>query len=670
MAAALILSIILGLICQINGLDTDHWGTYFVTSFIRHSPGADYIIIITTREVSRVKITDHGSGYTNFVTIGANKSHAEVFNDTVIPVSSLEVIESMAISVESSVKVSVYGFSNFLRSSDGFLVLPVATLGTEYLAINYDQGFPQILVAAVENKTIVDIEMTVPNICLYNSTPQVFNIGEVFTFTMDEFDLIPVYCARDCTGMKITANKPVAVLSGNLCVKIPATSVCDHIAEMLTPTSEFGTLFIIVSPIGQDHISFFRVLALENETTVFTGNANFTIDAYKHITFGAPTGVNQCLNTTKPVLVAQYMTGRTAITQSENYTGDGYMVLIPPVDRYPTNYVIDTSFLHNDVISYMVTIFDWDVDSCLYGYTVNEISGIHTNSTRNSMGVIIYGVDFRAGYAYLAGLKLTSFSGQEKCKKKPCKNGGWCLEMSFGYKCRCFKGFTGTQCNMTDISNQVHSQVYSEVPDTIALKTLTASPTSTLVADQLSDLTMNPTSFVSSTLSPFIRESESDSYELSIPSEEDYTTESLLITQSDRPSHGSGDLNVFENSFTTVFKIPETEIFEASEIWNEESLSKLFPNGIETTQYSPPKSSHLEIMSSSIPLIEPSTFIVDKNTVSKTFYLKNSAVNRKESEKDLGIVSVLFVIIITSVVIISDITSYFQNEYSQLRKSG
>lgn len=38
------------------------------------------------------------------------------------------------------------------------------------------------------------------------------------------------------------------------------------------------------------------------------------------------------------------------------------------------------------------------------------------------------------------------FSVQQFCFSGPCKNGGKCLEINKGYKCKCTHGFTGYNC--------------------------------------------------------------------------------------------------------------------------------------------------------------------------------------------------------------------------------
>ncbi|XP_050396628.1 IgGFc-binding protein-like [Patella vulgata] len=66
---------------------------------------------------------------------------------------------------------------------------------------------------------------------------------------MDTYDVVNFYCKESTTGALITSNKPVALLSGNKCSFIQSSS-CDHIVEMLPPTSEFGKHHVLALPGG------------------------------------------------------------------------------------------------------------------------------------------------------------------------------------------------------------------------------------------------------------------------------------------------------------------------------------------------------------------------------------------------------------------------------------
>ncbi|ELU18113.1 hypothetical protein CAPTEDRAFT_133024, partial [Capitella teleta] len=42
------------------------------------------------------------------------------------------------------------------------------------------------------------------------------------------------------------------------------------------------------------------------------------------------------------------------------------------------------------------------------------------------------------------------FTGKVCCTRKPCENGGWCIQEGSGFVCRCRLGYIGDRCQFSE----------------------------------------------------------------------------------------------------------------------------------------------------------------------------------------------------------------------------
>ncbi|MBM2814042.1 MAG: hypothetical protein HW421_804 [Ignavibacteria bacterium] len=175
----------------------------------------------------------------------------------------------------------VYVLVRFRATSDGFLAVPVSSLGKEYICGSYNTD---PMFSAVWGYHL-------PSMCgitaAYNNTRMTFTMGgnpatttagglkpgQSTTITMNKGDVFMVSSKGDygdLAGSKIVADKPVSVVSGNQCDNIPAGNQwCDYCVEMELPLFTWGNDYHVPSVPGRKWPSLMRVFAKEPNTIVF-----------------------------------------------------------------------------------------------------------------------------------------------------------------------------------------------------------------------------------------------------------------------------------------------------------------------------------------------------------------------------------------------------------------
>jgi large repetitive protein len=217
-------------------------------------------------------------------------------------VPSPNVVQSgKAIEITSSAPVQVFANNFQPFTVDAFTVVPVQLLGKDYRAIGYPNsiGQPsQVTVFAIQDNTTVTIG---------TGAPFVLNRGQSFLRSQ----------VGDATGLRVVADKPVGVNSGDSCLNTGA-GACDHVEEMLFPIDSWASDFYIPTiPQGQN----FRVVAATDGTVVSVdGTVVGTINAGQ---FYTGSGGGKRVQTSKPAEVYIIALGDTS------GTGDPAFILMP-----------------------------------------------------------------------------------------------------------------------------------------------------------------------------------------------------------------------------------------------------------------------------------------------------------------------------------------------------
>ncbi|XP_078578780.1 IgGFc-binding protein-like [Branchiostoma floridae x Branchiostoma japonicum] len=338
----------------------DNKGTEFILTFLenlqgdRHNP--KLFIACPHQSGSTVTITTPSNGLSTTVQVTYGQVK-KVEVDRVAVELRGSVKSDKAVHVTSDVEIVVYGIFAERRSTDAFLALPTDVLGTEYyaacssIARNRNQeGFrdmpSQFGVVGVHDGTTVTI--TPSQDVEFGS--QNYRTGQAFSARLDRFETLQVQATEDLTGSKITADQPVAVLSGNVfayCKPMDEhqSGTGDHLEQMIPPVDTWGKEFVTVPLTKHRRGDLFRVIAARDNTQVVVTNENTkTLNAGEFWEIDIPSDEYRHVTSSEPVLLVQYSkTGAVDSTAT-----DPFMMIIPSVAQFEAEYAFSTVDLLSD----------------------------------------------------------------------------------------------------------------------------------------------------------------------------------------------------------------------------------------------------------------------------------------------------------------------------------
>lgn len=233
-----------------------------------------------------------------------------------------------------------YMINRALQTSDAGLALPIDTMNTDYIAIDYNPTFgpSQFTVFAGFDNTTVTIT---PSVALNGHAAGVpFNVllnrGEGYYGT----SLVTSGAAGSITGTLISATRPVGLTNGSLCVQIPTGTVaCDHIFEVAQPVATWGMDVLVANLPDRPSGTIYRVTASENATQVALDGANLALLNAGQYFETPPTVGNHMFSANRPIYVTQYMTGNGSGGAT---TGDPAMGNSIPCAQFLSNYTFST----------------------------------------------------------------------------------------------------------------------------------------------------------------------------------------------------------------------------------------------------------------------------------------------------------------------------------------
>ncbi|MGQ9820004.1 MAG: IgGFc-binding protein, partial [Candidatus Kapaibacteriales bacterium] len=200
-----------------------------------------------------------------------------------------QLVVGKGIHVLADDPIVVYVVVRYRYTSDGFLAIPVSSLGKEYIIAGYgvDPMFQSFGVYIPGYCSIVGVfdQTTVRFTLGGNAITQTaggLRPGQTVQFVLNKGDVYLVSTlgpGSDLTGSRIVANKPVAVVTGNQCTNIPnGNQWCDYTVEMDLPTFTWGKDYHIpnTSKLPKRRYSpLLRIFAKEKNTTLYRDGQEF-----------------------------------------------------------------------------------------------------------------------------------------------------------------------------------------------------------------------------------------------------------------------------------------------------------------------------------------------------------------------------------------------------------
>lgn len=201
-------------------------------------------------------------------------------------IGASESVETKGIRVVAGKPVTVSVLSSKRYSADGFVAIPTDLWGTEYRHLCFydfkedsDWGSGFIVVAKDDNTSVVVRLQGVSYGGAVATTKGGRKLGESFSVTLQRGQTYMVMGdgktqgVFDLSGTRITANKPIGLLSFHQRTMVPSridtnNNGRDCLSEMMTPVSAWSREYVSVE-LNRDtnNGDFFRVMAAEDNTS-------------------------------------------------------------------------------------------------------------------------------------------------------------------------------------------------------------------------------------------------------------------------------------------------------------------------------------------------------------------------------------------------------------------
>ncbi|XP_046363160.2 mucin-5AC-like [Haliotis rufescens] len=511
-----LLFVIVAVSCFVNGSTPmgDHKGKQFLLSFLKngYGQGKAYILIMAETKAD-VTITNHLEGTVKFYEIDSGLSLSVELANSIRYSSDTEEVQEKTVAVDSTSDVSVYVMDYNTYSSDGYLAIPTTYLSTTYIAASYTQSnySPTMLVSAIQDKTSVTVKFKIKDGGTCGSGNHLD--GDTATFSLSANKTFGIFCTHDLTGTYVKSTKPVSLLSGHPCARVPeGIDGLDMLVEMIAPIEALGSSFVIHNLEGRDSGAIYRTVASADGTVVKTSTGkSFSLGFGDYFDIDTAANGEMCLTSNHPILVVMYGKSKKADTVVGD--GDGFMTQVPSTDRFLSSYMADFSSLTDFTTYYAMTVStayantsDYrSIPGCDFAVNFTSASGssIHLSVKGSYLGAIAYGFMSSGGY----GLPLGMVFDFDECESSPCVNGGTCKDGVYTYTCECLPEHTGVNCesvssSLTTISSTVSSTTdiqYSS--DYLASTSTTAHHLLPTSASSFSTSTVSSSQNIGSTIS-------------------------------------------------------------------------------------------------------------------------------------------------------------------------
>ncbi len=300
---------------------------------------------ITAVSQCEVTVIQTESGLTETRTLMPGAKWEYVVGRTRIMLAPGEHKSNRTIHVGSTAPVTVNVVSDGPYVTDSYCALPISTYGTEYIAASYGcgvctSGFGGVI-AVVATQDDTEVRITPTALTIAANLP-----GYTFGVRLNRGEVYQVSAQNvkdDLSGSRITADKPVTVISGHANVNLQEspTGAQNALLEQVPPVVDWGKRFY-VRPLPGQAYGVYKVFASRAGTTVRrNGQPLDTLAGGEHLifTFDEPL----IIETSEPAMVTQFTSHFEAPVPEPD--SDPSMMVINPLESFAKSYQWMTPFL-------------------------------------------------------------------------------------------------------------------------------------------------------------------------------------------------------------------------------------------------------------------------------------------------------------------------------------
>jgi hypothetical protein len=347
--------------------------------------------------------------------------------------------------VKSDIPVIAYLHSPLknTNSNDSSMLLPLKTLRNDYVIASYPgqvnvlkpeetSGRPSYFnVISLEDETT--IEWFPRAATAGNDVPvQKVGPGEKGSLTINRLDLMQIgasalldmqWATHDVSGTIVRADKPIWVIGGTSCARVPYTSTgnCNHLQEQMIPIEYWGTKYVGAhSPLRSDQEEhYWRIYAGKPGVTVTTDppqpGTPFTlaeVGQWKELI--VKNGASFTFQGTDAFMPVQYLSSKD---EADGF-GDPAMYQTVPIEQFLKRYVFIPGLGYLDNYAQVVRVKDSApvlINGLQYQVadvklTVGDTPEIFVAESEKEFGVTIIGytgiTQGGSAYAYPGGMAL------------------------------------------------------------------------------------------------------------------------------------------------------------------------------------------------------------------------------------------------------------------------
>lgn len=256
-----------------------------------------------------------------------------------------ELKERIGIKITTDDPVSVYAYNENVATSDGTMVLPVNSLGENYIIHAYNNDAFQVgvtqnqmLLVANSDTTIYEV---VPSVDMLDTQGSVVHsAGLAFRDTLHLGQQI-AYSANDNlsgTTVDVINNDPnifcksIAVFTGHVSTLVDFCESADHLFDQVYPTGEWGKEYVVVPFETRSRGDVVQILAAEDNTIITTTNGNNTLDRGERWTFKTENPI--FIEASKQISVMQLSTGKECDSDIRgDLVADPFMIMLSPSNQ-------------------------------------------------------------------------------------------------------------------------------------------------------------------------------------------------------------------------------------------------------------------------------------------------------------------------------------------------
>lgn len=320
----------------------DNKGTDFILAFNPNFDAANTVELHLTGDMATNVTVEYPVNSPTFTTtVGINPG-----NVTIVTLPNSAAQGWTANSVKNNVvrafadqEFVVYMINRRRATTDAALALPIDTMNTEYLVLDYNPaaiGSQFNVFAAFDNTTVT----------ITPSTNIVGHLAGVpFTVTLNRGEGYyargsTTFVENTLTGSVVSSDKPVGLTNGNGCTQVPrGTAACDHIFEVAQPVQSWGLRAMVANLPNRPGGTIYRILASEDNTTITQDGTVIGVRNRGEFIETAQISGNHVFEGDKPIFVGQYMTGQNS---SGARLGDPAMGNMIPSEQYLSEYTFST----------------------------------------------------------------------------------------------------------------------------------------------------------------------------------------------------------------------------------------------------------------------------------------------------------------------------------------